>query len=110
MLWRSTMADFFETLPIKLNRQNLDQTCRKYNVRKMALFGSVLREDFSQESDVDVLVEFQAGKTPGWEIVTMADELSAIFCRTVDLRTLGDLSRYFRDEVVQEAVTLYEQD
>lgn len=103
------MVGSLETLPIKLDRQNLAQTCHKYHVRKMALFGSILREDFSQDSDIDILVEFEAGKTPGWEIVTMADELSAIFRRTVDLRTLGDLSRYFRDEVAQEAVTVYEQ-
>lgn len=73
------------------------------------MFGSVLRDDFTSKSDVDVLVQFLPGKTPGLAIVTIADELSDLFGRVVDLRTSGDLSRYFRDRVLQEALPIYEQ-
>lgn len=69
----------------------------------------VLRDDFTEDSDVDVLVEFLPGKTPGLAIVTLADELSNILGRVVDLRTSGDLSRYFRDRVLQESVPIYER-
>ncbi len=76
----------------------------------MSLFGSVLRDDFTRESDVDVLVEFEPGKTPGLAIITMEDELSNIINRQIDLRTPGDLSRYFRDQVLAEAMVIYEKD
>ena len=76
----------------------------------MSLFGSVLREDFTDQSDVDVLVEFLPGKTPGLAIVRMADKLSDLFGRTVDLRTPRDLSRYFRDQVLEEAMLIYEHE
>ena len=75
----------------------------------MSLFGSVLRDDFTKESDVDVLVEFEPGKTPGLDIITMEDELSSIINRQIDLRTLADLSRYFREQVLIEAMVIYEQ-
>ncbi len=76
---------------------------------KIILFGSVLRDDFTAKSDVDVLVEFESGKTPGLAIVRMEDELSHLLGRVVDLRTPADLSRYFRDRVLQEAIVIYDQ-
>jgi predicted nucleotidyltransferase len=76
-------------------------------VRRLALFGSVLRDDFHPESDVDVLVEFEPGHVPGLAFFAMQDELSAILGRKVDLNTPGFLSRYFRDEVLAEAETQY---
>ncbi len=75
----------------------------------MSLFGSVLRDDFTRESDVDVLVEFEPGKTPGLAIITMEDELSNIINRQIHLRTSADLSRYFREQVLAEAMVIYEQ-
>ncbi len=82
--------------------------CRRYGVHRLSLFGSVLREDFGPESDIDVLVEFPAGETPSLlELGGMVMELRAIFGRDVDLKTPGFLSRYFRDKVVREARTLY---
>ena len=82
--------------------------CRRNRIRRLAFFGSVLREDFRPESDVDVLVEFEPGHRIG--LIGMAGleiELSQIIGRTVDLRTPQDLSRYFRDRVVASAEVLY---
>jgi len=77
----------------------------------LALFGSALREDFSEESDIDVLVEFEPGHTPGLlGMARLERELSHILGgRKVDLRTPEDLSRYFRDEVLREAEVQYAQ-
>jgi len=83
--------------------------CRRNRVRKLSLFGSVLRDDFSPESDIDVLVEFEAGCEPGFfGLFDMEQELSALLGgRKVDLRTPQDLSRYFRDEVLALAEVVY---
>lgn len=81
--------------------------CRKHRIRRLALFGSVLRDDFTPQSDVDVLVEFEAGVRVGWSFFAMQDELSEILGRKVDLNTKGFLSRYFRDRVLAEAKDLY---
>ena len=97
-------------LPIDLSQEEIQQFCQRHSIRKLSLFGSVLRDDFTRESDVDVLVEFEQGKTPGLAIITMEDELSNIINRQIDLRTPGDLSRYFRDQVLAEAMVIYEKD
>ena len=97
------------TLPINLSQEEINHFCQSYSIRKISLFGSVLRDDFTKESDVDVLVEFEPGKTPGLDIITMEDELSSIINRQIDLRTLADLSRYFREQVLIEAMVIYEQ-
>ena len=75
----------------------------------MAIFGSALRDDFEQGSDVDVLVDFEPGRTPGFfKLFEMEEELSGLFGgRKVDMRTPEDLSRYFRDEVVAGAEVQY---
>jgi predicted nucleotidyltransferase len=88
-------------------RESLTELCRRYHVRRLALFGSVLRADFTAESDIDMLVEFEPGRTPGLAFFTLQDELSALFGRPVDLNTLECLSPYFRDEVASEAEDLY---
>ncbi|MCI0548749.1 MAG: nucleotidyltransferase family protein [Candidatus Rokubacteria bacterium] len=92
---------------IELPRERIADFCRRHHIRWLALFGSVLRDDFQPESDVDVLVEFQTGRTPGFAFVAMQDELSEILGRRVDLRTPNSLSKYFRDEVLAEAERLY---
>jgi predicted nucleotidyltransferase len=97
------------TLPINLSQEEINHFCQSYSIRKLSLFGSVLRDDFTKESDVEVLVEFEPGKTPGLDIITMEDELSSIINRQIDLRTLADLSRYFREQVLIEAMVIYEQ-
>ena len=82
--------------------------CDAHHVRKLALFGSVLGERFGADSDLDVLVEFEPGSTPGLlGIAEMELELEALVGRRVDLRTYGDLSRYFRDRVAAEARPIY---
>jgi uncharacterized protein len=88
--------------------KQLAEFCDAYHIAKLSLFGSVLREDFGPNSDVDVLVEFEEGHVPGMiGLARMEEELSALFGRKVDLRTPRDLSRYFRDEVVRSAAVQY---
>ena len=81
--------------------------CQRHHIIKLSLFGSVLRDDFTSESDVDVLVEFDPEHIPGWEFVSMQEELSEIMEREVDLHTPNSLSRHFRDEVLQTAQVVY---
>lgn len=92
---------------IAISQEQIAQFCRRHHVRRLALFGSVLREDFNSTSDVDVLVEFEPGHTPGLAFFSMQDELSELLGRKVDLSTPRFLSRYFRDEVLREAEVLY---
>ncbi|MFO8033729.1 MAG: nucleotidyltransferase domain-containing protein [Candidatus Bipolaricaulota bacterium] len=94
---------------IPIDRRRLEEFCRERHIRRLALFGSVLRDDFRRESDVDVLVEFEPGHEPGLlEIARMERELSDIVGgHKVDLRTPEDLSRYFRDTVLSEAEVQY---
>ena len=84
--------------------------CHRHHIRKLSLFGSVLRDDFQPGSDVDVLVEFKPGRIPGFiRLAGMELELEGLLDgRKVDLRTPEDLSRYFRDQVMDTAVVLYE--
>jgi hypothetical protein len=83
--------------------------CRRHHIRRLSVFGSALRDDFTDESDVDVLVEFQKGCEPGFAFFDMQDELAELLGRTVDLHTPNFLSRYFRDKVLQEAEVQYVQ-
>jgi len=92
---------------IPVDRDKLADFCRKHHIRKLAFFGSVLRDDFGPDSDVDVLVEFEPGHTPGLAFFAMEAELSEILGRKVDLNTQNFLSRYFRDQVVAEAEVQY---
>ncbi|MFQ5912401.1 MAG: nucleotidyltransferase family protein [Nitrospinota bacterium] len=93
---------------IEIPGQKIAQFCRRHRIRKLSLFGSVLREDFQPDSDVDVLVEFEPDAKVG--LITFAGierELSELLGRKVDMRTPLELSRYFRDEVLSEAAELY---
>jgi predicted nucleotidyltransferase len=92
---------------LKLDPGRIAEFCRKHYIRRLALFGSVLRDDFRPDSDVDVLVEFEPGHTPGLGFIAAENELSAILGRKVDLNTPSFLSRYFRDEVLAEAEPCY---
>ena len=95
---------------IEIPRDRIAEFCRRWGVRKMSLFGSVIRDDFTPESDVDVLVEFRPGLTQGLRFYSdMPDELSKILGREVDLNTAMDLSKYFRQEVLDEAEVIYDQ-
>lgn len=92
---------------VPVDRERLAEHCRHNGVRRLAVFGSVLRDDFGPASDVDVLVEFEPGRTPGFSFFRMQEELSRLFGRTVDLHTPASLSRYFRDQVLSEAEDQY---
>ena len=97
-----------DTLPISVPRAEIDEFCRRNRVRRLALFGSVLRSDFRPDSDVDVLVEFEPGTRIGLiGFERLQAELSRILGRKVDLNTAGFLSRSFRDDVLREARTIH---
>ena len=97
------------TLPIAIPTQFIAEFCERNHIRKLSLFGSVLTPRFGQSSDVDGLVEFEAGRTPGlFSAARMERELSERFGRKVDLRTPQDLSLGFRDQVVATALIQYE--
>lgn len=81
--------------------------CRRHHIQQLSFFGSILRDDFRPESDVDVLVEFEPGRAPGWEFFDMETELSSVLGRKVDLNTAGWLSSHWRSEVVQGAYAEY---
>lgn len=95
------------TLSIELPRTAIAEFCRRHRIRRLALFGSVLRSDFRPESDIDILVEFAPGYAPGLAFFAMQEELSRLLGRQVDLNTPNDLSRYFRDRVLSEAESIY---
>lgn len=92
---------------LSIDRSVIADFCQRHHVRRLALFGSVLRPDFGPQSDVDVLVEFEPGHVPGFAFFDMQEELAEILERRVDLHTPGSLSRYFRDRVVREAQDQY---
>jgi uncharacterized protein len=93
---------------IDIPKDKVAEFCRRNHIRRLALFGSVLREDFRPDSDVDVLVEFEVDREPGlMRLAGMERELSEMLGRQVDLRTPEDLSRLFRDEVVAGAEVQY---
>ena len=92
---------------VSIPEDKIADFCRRHHIRRLALFGSVLGDDFGPESDVDVLVEFKPGHAPGLAFFAMEAELSEIIRRKVDLNTPGFLSRYFRDRVLAEAEVQY---
>ncbi len=96
---------------VSVSRDALAAFCQEHGIKRLAVFGSALREDFGPESDIDVLVEFEADRIPGLlGIAGMELELSRLFSgRKVDLRTPEDLSRYFRQEVLDTAEVQYAQ-
>ena len=95
---------------LPLPRNEIEQFCLRNHIRKLSLFGSVLTPRFGPESDIDILVEFEPEKIPTlFDVIGMEQELTQKLGRNVDLRTPGDLSRYFRDQVVATAALQYER-
>jgi uncharacterized protein len=92
---------------IAIDRERLAGFCRRNHIRRLALFGSVLRDDFRPDSDVDVLVEFEPGHVPGLRFFALERELSEILGRKVDLNTPSFLSPYFRRRVLAEVEVQY---
>lgn len=95
-------------LPVAVNQEQIADFCRRHRIRRLSLFGSVLRDDFGPDSDVDVLVEFLPGAPRSlFRLVAMEEELTAIFGRQADMRTPDELSRFFRDKILATAVVQY---
>ena len=94
---------------ISIDHRKLAEFCRRHYIRRLAFFGSVLRDDFRPESDVDVLVEFEPAHVPGLAFLAIEEELSRILGRRVDLHTPNTLNPYFRDQVLAEAEVQYSQ-
>lgn len=96
---------------INISKKQIAAFCKERHIRRLAVFGSALRPDFRPDSDIDVLVEFESGHIPGlFGMARMERELSVLLGgRKVDLRTPEDLSRYFRQRVVEEAEVQYVQ-
>jgi len=93
---------------LAIPKDQVAEFCKKHHIRRLSIFGSALRDDFTTESDVDVLVEFDPLHIPGLiRLVGMEIELSEIIGRKVDLRTAQDLSRHFTQEVVESAELQY---
>jgi hypothetical protein len=91
------------------SQERLAEACRRHHIRRFSLFGSFLRDDFGPDSDVDALVEFEPGHTPGWEIVDIGEELSQVFGgRRVDIVNPKYLNPHLKDRVLRSAVVHYE--
>lgn len=110
----SRLAENFKSRPlkeprIKIPKKEISGFCRRHRIRRLSLFGSVLRDDFGSTSDVDILAEFEPGATPGLiRLSGMEMELTKLFKRQVDLRTPAELSPHFRDQVLQDARVQYD--
>jgi predicted nucleotidyltransferase len=101
-------AGMKQKLNIKIPRGKIIEFCRRNHITSLSLFGSALRDDFREDSDIDLLVEFDSNHIPGLiRLAGMEIELTEILGRKVDLRTPQDLSRYFRQEVVDNAEVQY---
>ena len=96
-------------LALDIPKDLLEEVCRRHYIKRLAMFGSVLREDFGPDSDVDMLVEFEPEHSPGWEIVEIADDLSRL-CggRRVDVVNPKYLNRYLKERVLQTAAVQFE--
>ena len=93
-----------------ISKDRIAELCRRRNIRRLAIFGSALRDDFGPQSDVDVLVNFIDGHVPGFfGLFDIEEELSAILGHKADVRTPEDLSKYFRQQVIDSAEVQYVQ-
>lgn len=93
---------------IQIPKDKLPEFCRRHRIRRLALFGSVLRDDFCDQSDVDVLVEFEPGASVGLRFFAIERELSEMLGRKVDLNTPGFLGKHYRDQILKEADIQYD--
>ncbi|MFI5457142.1 MAG: nucleotidyltransferase family protein [Isosphaerales bacterium] len=100
----STLTD-----QLGIDRNSLADFCRRHHIRSLSLFGSVVRDDFGPNSDVDVLVDYEPGHAPGWEVVDIEEELGHLFGdRKIDLVNRKYLSRRLRDRILATEVLQYE--
>ena len=98
-----------EKLSIEITQKEIVAFCRRHHIRRLAIFGSALRQDLGPDSDIDVLIEFEPDHIPGLAFFAMQQELSEILGREVDLNTLHFLSPYLRGRIQDEAVVIYDQ-
>lgn len=96
------------SLRIPVSQEQLSEFCRRHRIRRLSFFGSVLRDDFRPDSDVDVLVEFEPGHVPGLAFFGIETELGKLLHRKVDLNTPGFISHRYRDKIVREAEVRYD--
>ena len=95
---------------IDIPREKIAEFCRKNHIRRLALFGSILGDEFHPDSDIDLLVEFEPGQTPSlFKMAGLEIELTKLIGKKVDLRTPAELSRYFREEVINGSEVQYEE-
>jgi predicted nucleotidyltransferase len=92
---------------IQVPQDELARFCRAHHIKKLSLFGSILRDDFDADSDIDVLVEFEPGHVPGFGFVSIESRLSELLGSRVDLVTPKFLNRRIRDKVLDSAVVQY---
>ncbi len=93
---------------VTVDRERIARFCKRHHIRKLSFFGSVLRSDFRASSDIDVLVEFEPDTAVGFiRLAGIESELCDILGQKVDLRTPAELSRYFRQDVVDTAEVIY---
>jgi uncharacterized protein len=93
---------------IQISRDRLAAFCHRHCIRRLSFFGSILRDDFRTDSDIDVLVEFAPDHVPGLRFFAIQAELADLLGREVDLHTPASLSKYFRDRVLAEAQVQYD--
>lgn len=95
-------------MKITIDENKLAKFCKENNIQKLSFFGSVLTDNFSDKSDLDILVEFEKDHKPGFlGLAKMERELSQLFNQKVDLKTIDELSHYFRENIVKEAEVKY---
>ena len=93
---------------LEIPREKLAEFCRRHHIRRLSFFGSILRDDFRPDSDVDVLVEFEPEHTPGWGLIRIEHEFSAMLDgHPVEMVDPKYLNRWIRDQVLEEAETQY---
>lgn len=98
----------FVNVKVKVDRRRIGEFCRRHHIRRLSLFGSVLRDDFRPDSDIDVLVDFEPGQVIGLRIIDIEDELSEILGgHKVDLVSEKYLNRHIRDRVLASAEVQY---
>ena len=106
--WLADRIRCMKDVPIPIPEKQIAEFCRRHGVAKLSLFGSILRDDFGPDSDIDFLVEFLPGvRYSLFDLGGMYMELREMFGREVDLKTPGDLSKYFREKVIRQARPLY---
>jgi predicted nucleotidyltransferase len=92
---------------IRFDAEAITELCFRWHILRLRVYGSILREDFHAESDIDMIVDFEPGHTPGFGFIGVQEELGAVLGREVDLTTPKGLSKYIRERVLSEAKDIY---